>query len=144
MLEFKVVRAFSITQSHGEPCVDQQENHIRAVSWHERTQHVSRAQPSALVSLPTNQVLYTFSTTSRLRKQLILLTGPLLINFEDHETQMKVTLEGFSQPPSLPFSWLVVLNEFGMQTYTDHKQIATSSQITSNLSPILARMLLYT
>lgn len=42
-----MVRAFSLIHSHEEPCMDEQENHIRAVSWHERTQHVSRAEPSA-------------------------------------------------------------------------------------------------
>lgn len=37
----------SIIQSYEEPCVDRQESRIRAVSWHERTQHVSRDEPSA-------------------------------------------------------------------------------------------------
>lgn len=39
------------------------------MSWHERTQHVSSAEPSALVSLSTSQALYTFSTINTQRKQ---------------------------------------------------------------------------
>lgn len=95
-----------------------------------------------LVSLTTSQVLYTFSTTNTLRKKDYFVNQTIENQPWRPWPQVKVSPERI-QTTSITHC-LLAWNESEMYICTYHQQIAIYSQMTSNLSPILAGMLLYT